>query len=444
VTHHERLVDAITDVAAREGYAATTVAKTIARAGVSRATFYEHFRDRADCFAAALADGHARLLDEVRLAVESEPPELALEATLAATVRFAQTEPQRARVLMNEALAGGPAALDQRDRQVSELAAMIQARGAEVPKRTRTPDISSAIAIGAVQRMLADRLRHDRRETSGLRDGLSDWIRRYAQPIGRHRWASLEPTAPAPPSPYVSRVPLQPPPPPAGRPERARERVEAERQRILFATADVAKARGYTATTVADIARAADLDPRTFSSLFGGKQEAYMAIHGIGFEETMGVTAGAFFAGSTWPERTWDAGRAFTQFLALNPTLAHVGFVESYAVGPGALERVENILSAFTIFLQEGYEYAAQQGITSDPPGPVALEAIAAANFEISYHQTRKGEESAIAGLVAHLTLIALAPFLGMQRANRFVDAKLSPRGPRPARRPSPGSPESR
>ena len=38
-----------------------------------------------------------------------------------------------------------------------------------------------------------------------------------------------------------------------------------------------------------------------------------------------------------------------------NPTVANVGFVESYAVGPRGIQRVEDSRVAFTIFLQEGF-----------------------------------------------------------------------------------------
>src|SRR3954452_23052879 len=48
-----RMIEAMAETVAAKGYAATTVADVVARAGVSRKTFYEHFRDREDCFLAA-------------------------------------------------------------------------------------------------------------------------------------------------------------------------------------------------------------------------------------------------------------------------------------------------------------------------------------------------------------------------------------------------------
>ena len=45
-----RMIAAMAETVAAKGYAATTVADVVARAGVSRKTFYEHFADREECF----------------------------------------------------------------------------------------------------------------------------------------------------------------------------------------------------------------------------------------------------------------------------------------------------------------------------------------------------------------------------------------------------------
>ena len=49
-SQRERLLEAMVRVAAAKGYEATTVTDVIEVAGVSRATFYEMFDDKAACF----------------------------------------------------------------------------------------------------------------------------------------------------------------------------------------------------------------------------------------------------------------------------------------------------------------------------------------------------------------------------------------------------------
>src|SRR3954465_9903368 len=52
-----RMLGAMADAVARKTYAGTTVADGVAGAGVSRKTFYEHFRDKEECFLAGFDAG---------------------------------------------------------------------------------------------------------------------------------------------------------------------------------------------------------------------------------------------------------------------------------------------------------------------------------------------------------------------------------------------------
>jgi AcrR family transcriptional regulator len=215
------------------------------------------------------------------------------------------------------------------------------------------------------------------------------------------------------------RAPLPLPP---GRPRLSEEEVaENHRQRLFFAAARLAAEHGYTATTIAEIAKRAGVDRRAFYALFRDKQDAFMAVHEWGFQQLLAVTAGAFFAGGSWPERVWEGLRGFAQFLENNPTITHVGFVEAYAVGPGAVQRVDDSVIAFAIFFQEGYQY--RPG--GDGPSRLALEAIVMAVFELVYLEARTSAAPKMRGLVAPLAYMCLAPFTGAAEANEFIDAQL-------------------
>ena len=193
----------------------------------------------------------------------------------------------------------------------------------------------------------------------------------------------------------------------------------------MFATSQVVSERGYTAATVAEITRVAGVDGREFYRLYADKQEAFSAIHELGFQYLMAVTAGAFFAGSSWPERIWEAYRAATQSVQENPTVANVGFVESYAVGPRGIQRVEDSRVAFTIFLQEGFRVAEGGPAPSRP----ALEAIVTMIFELVYREARASAEPQTTTLLAQITHLCLTPFMGSTATNAFIDAKLTENG---------------
>jgi AcrR family transcriptional regulator len=423
-TQRERLLNGVVAVANRDGYARANVTRVIAEAGVSRPTFYDYFSDKDDCFLAALTGINERLLADVGRAVEGRAPEHAIQATIGVLVELAATQPAAARFLMSESMAAGPPALDARDHGIAEIERLVEAAHAEVPSANAAPDVCPRIAIGGIYRLLAARLRRGEPGLAALTGELLDWIKSYERPAGEHRWRGLRSTAAPAPSPFLPETPLRAPMALApGRPRMSEEQVAANhRQRILFAAAQLAEDKGYNATTIAEITKLAGVDGRAFYALFADKQDAFMNVHELGFQEVMAVTAGAFFAGASWPERSWEAGRAFTQFLEQNPTIAHVGFVEAYAVGPGAIQRVEDSHVAFTIFLQEGY----QQTRREQAPSRLALEAIITAIFEIVYHQARASTQPKIAGLLGNITFLWLAPFTGSADANEFIEQQLA------------------
>ncbi len=191
----------------------------------------------------------------------------------------------------------------------------------------------------------------------------------------------------------------------------------------MFAAAELAEKQGYPATTVSEITRLAGVDGRAFYSMFTDKQDAFMTVHELGLQQVMDVTASAFFAGASWPERIWEAARAFTQLLESNPLITHVGFVEAHAVGPGAAQRVQDSHVAFAIFLQEGY---LDLGNGQSPPTRAAVEAIVTTIFEIVYLQARAGANPKISGMTGRIVFLCLAPFLGAGEADRFIAKKMA------------------
>jgi|NGEPerStandDraft_6_1074524.scaffolds.fasta_scaffold59258_1 AcrR family transcriptional regulator len=425
-TQRERLLRAMRVIAVDEGYAETTIAKVIAEAGVSRPTFYEYFSDKEDCFIATQREIAGRLLEQLRAAVEGQPAQRAVEGVIRTLVAFAGESPLEARLLLCGALAAGPRALDERDRIIGETVAIIeQARAGSKPSAP-TADLPLWTLIGAVNWLLSRRLRSGEQDLGGLAEGLTCWAESYERPLSEHRWRTLEPGALPPASPFLSELPSGPPAIlPPGRPRLSREEVARnQRERILYATAELASRKGYNATSIAEIIASAGLDTRVFYSHFAEKQQAFLAAHELGFQHTMAVAAGAFFSAESWPERTWQGILAGTQFQASHPTLTHVLYVQSYAIGAPAVQRIDDTHAAFTIFLQEGNQQA------TEPLSQIAMEAIVAASFEIAFRLSREGRGEEMPGLAALSTYLCLAPFLGADAASRFVDQKTTDEAP--------------
>ncbi|HWF31925.1 MAG TPA: TetR/AcrR family transcriptional regulator [Solirubrobacteraceae bacterium] len=423
LTQRERLLEGMIAVVNRDGYAGASVPAVLAAAGVPFATFEEHFADRDDVFRAAIEDVALQMAALVRTSIDARPASEASLATVEALVAFASAEPAGARFELSEALAGGAQGRDARDAGIAAIAEAIEQALATVPQDTVAPDIEHRVLIGGVYRLIAPRLRRGEPAISRLADVLEQWLSSYARPLGEHRWRTLRPAPRPDPSPHVPDAPIQRMPNalPPGQPRVSEEEaIEQDRLRILYAAARMAERNGYLATTVADITDFAGVEQDVFYRLFADKQDAFLAVHELGYAQLMDLTSKAFFSGASWPLRSWEGGRALTQVLEDNPLVAHIGFVEAYAVGPAAIQRVEDSHIAFTFFLHEGLVYRPLE----HPPSGLAMEAIVACIFEIIYLQSRDHGTPEVATMLPHIAHLWLTPFLGSRESDEFIDAQ--------------------
>jgi AcrR family transcriptional regulator len=429
-TQRERLLEGMIDAVNRDGYAGANVSAVIANAGVSRPTFYDYFTSRDDCFKAAIEDVGRQMTELARARIETRPANEAASAAVEALVAFASAEPARARFAMSEALAGDSMARDARDAPIAAIAVSIERALQRASPEEVAPDVEHSVLIGGVYRLIAPRLRRGEPAISRLADELERLLSSYVRPLGEHRWRTLLPAPRGEPSPHVPDAPIQRMPNalPPGRPRISEEQVsENHWLRILYAAARMAEQKGYVATTVADVTKLAGVDGRVFYRLFADKQDAFLAVHELGYAQLMDLTSKAFFSAAAWPLRSWEAGRALTQVLEDNPLVAHVGFVEAYAVGPAAIQRIEDSHIAFTFFLQEGLVYRKQE----HPPSGLAMEAIVTSIFEIIYLQSRDHGKPQVAAMLPHIAHLWLAPFLGSRESDEFIDSQRPARSPR-------------
>jgi AcrR family transcriptional regulator len=121
-----RLLEAVPAAVREKGFAALTVEDICGRAGVSRRTFYENFRDAEDCFLASYRHHEQELVTVVGAAATvggnwQERARLALLALL----RYLAQRPDVAHMAVIEVHAAGPAAIAERDRAIALLRSLI-------------------------------------------------------------------------------------------------------------------------------------------------------------------------------------------------------------------------------------------------------------------------------------------------------------------------------
>jgi AcrR family transcriptional regulator/DNA-binding MarR family transcriptional regulator len=149
-----RILLAMVEVAAARGAGAASVAHIVARAGVSRRTFYDLFEDREDCFLAAFDEVIARASVPVLKAYRGETRwRDRIRGGLLALLVFFEEEPALARFAVVEALGAGPRALERREEIVQLLVAVVD--GGREDRPARAPDPPPLAAEGAVGAVLA-------------------------------------------------------------------------------------------------------------------------------------------------------------------------------------------------------------------------------------------------------------------------------------------------
>jgi len=113
VAHHQRLriLDATTYVLAERGYGTATIGDIVARAHVSRRTFYDHFDTKEQCVLATFGAAIECIADAVRSAYTAEDEwDAAMAAGLAELIRVLVEYPQTARTCLMEIRSVGAAA----------------------------------------------------------------------------------------------------------------------------------------------------------------------------------------------------------------------------------------------------------------------------------------------------------------------------------------------
>jgi AcrR family transcriptional regulator len=155
----ERILAAVADVASAAGYAGMTVEDVIVTAGVSRRTFYEHFKNKEDAFLAAYDAVVAQLTVGVREAYEREQtfPDR-LRRGLSAFVDFLAREPAFARMCIVEVLAAGPDAIKRRNAAMELFAALIDHNARELLDEPPPSALTAEMVVGGVYDVIYTRI----------------------------------------------------------------------------------------------------------------------------------------------------------------------------------------------------------------------------------------------------------------------------------------------
>jgi AcrR family transcriptional regulator len=170
----ERILSAVAKAGAALGYGEMSVDAIIERAGVSRRTFYDHFKNKEDAFLAAYDAAIHQQVRHVRLAyLKHSTVRERLRAGIGAFLEFLANEPEFARMCIVEALAAGPHALARRNAAMRMFAEIIEENIDELIPGCPVAALAAELIVGGIHEVVYIRILTGRTdELPGLVDDL--------------------------------------------------------------------------------------------------------------------------------------------------------------------------------------------------------------------------------------------------------------------------------
>jgi AcrR family transcriptional regulator len=179
-SQRERLLRAMVECVAQDGFDATSVPMVVATARVSSNAFYDFFTDKTDCFLTACDGVAGELLAEL-VSLSAEPDWVqAMRKGTGVYLRWWQERPAFARAYLLSLQNAGERALAQRERTYAMFRAMFADLGrrarAEQPSLAALSPLVPRILVLTITELVAEEVRAGRNQTlSELEDDLASF-----------------------------------------------------------------------------------------------------------------------------------------------------------------------------------------------------------------------------------------------------------------------------
>ncbi|HEY7456108.1 MAG TPA: TetR/AcrR family transcriptional regulator [Solirubrobacterales bacterium] len=191
--------------------------------------------------------------------------------------------------------------------------------------------------------------------------------------------------------------------------------IRSERERLMEAMVRIAAAKGYEATTVADVVEYAGVSRDTFEDMFEDKEECFLEAYEAVFDVLLAHVTAAFEAAADepWPEQIAAGLRGLVELLSIEADIARMAMIEVTAAGDDARERYRAMFTRFTPFLEQGRTYSGQG---EELPADTARFAIGGATSMI-FDEIRAGRGPELKRILPDLVFAVLMPYLGPEAA---------------------------
>jgi AcrR family transcriptional regulator len=404
VSSHQltRLRGALIEIAGEDGYGAVTVRRLTQRAGVSTRSFYEHFDDKDGCFLNTyewLVRNAARGMMGSQKAGRDWRQRLRLG--LWRFTRDLAAEPKAAHLLLLDAFAVGPPALEPISHAEAIFDAVVNSSLARAPKEEMSPPFAARAIVSGVTRVARVRLLAGRiKELPAVADELMEWACSFAcgaaevaDPFTGPLESELETVSELGPT--------------GGRKDPTREQSRrGPRALVLAAVAKLAASEGYEALSPPRIRAAAGVSRKAFEAHFVGVHDCYLTAVEVLSTEAISVAEQEGARAKTWPTAFHRAVAVLCERIAQDRTFARLTFVGGVPPGPTGIRLRERLIAIAVEWLRRSIPSACR-------PSELAAEASVAAAYDAIKRQVAAGHISRPARQAEQLTFLLLAPSIG-------------------------------
>jgi len=161
--YRARLVAGMAQAIIELGYARLTLADIVRHARVSKRTFYEHFESKEECLLALYEVQSARVLEEIRAAIQKAPPgEGRIGIGVAVYLASLQSRPGLVRTLLVEILHVGPRGFELRRQVMRSFADLLRREFEAAGARAALSPALAMALVGGINELILEAVEEDR------------------------------------------------------------------------------------------------------------------------------------------------------------------------------------------------------------------------------------------------------------------------------------------
>ncbi|HEX3733554.1 MAG TPA: TetR/AcrR family transcriptional regulator [Solirubrobacterales bacterium] len=192
----------------------------------------------------------------------------------------------------------------------------------------------------------------------------------------------------------------------------------SERDDILYAMAAICVERGYTETTVTEVAARAGVSPETFARHFNGIEDCGFAAVNLIVAEIGAVTSAAWSSDSAEAESVVLAIKALLELLAARPSFAPLIYVQGrYAMPTSAYAPYRASIEVLASMVDRLRAYAPDK---DQAPKTAAAGVLGSAGM-VMRRAILAGNIERLPELLPDIVYGVLVPFLGQEGALRYT-----------------------